>query len=96
MREALCAEPALDKVTKWNELELPDERTARWRATVTPTKLADLFDVTLEIELPKADGRKETTVTEACRLLRPTWSQPGDRETLRADARSRLAKRTYQ
>jgi len=96
VREALCAEPALDKVTKWNELELPDERTARWRATVTPTKLADLFDVTLEIELPKADGRKETTVTEACRLLRPTWSQPGDRETLRADARSRLAKRTYQ
>lgn len=94
VREALFAEPTLEKVTAWNDLELPDDRTAKWRATVTPTKLADLFDVTLEIELPAAEGRKETTVTETCRLLRPTWSQPGDRETLRTDARSKLAQRS--
>lgn len=96
VREALCAEPTREKVTAWNELELPNERRARWRATVTPTQVADLFEVTLEIELPASEGRKETMITETSRLLRPTWSQPADRETLRAEARSRLAKRTYQ
>jgi general secretion pathway protein I len=96
VREALCAEPTLTKVTDWNELELPDQSTARWRATVTPTNVADLFDVSLEIDLPKTAGRKEATIITTCRLLRPTWSQPADRETLRAAARSQLAKRTYQ
>jgi general secretion pathway protein I len=96
VREALCAEPTLTKVTDWNELELPDQSTARWRATVTPTNVADLFDVSLEIDLPKTADRKEATIITTCRLLRPTWSQPADRETLRAAARSQLAKRTYQ
>lgn len=96
VREALCAEPAREKITVWNKLELPGERTARWRATVTATTVADLYDVTLEIELPAGEGRKETTLTENHRLLRPTWSQGGEADTLRADARSRLAKRTFQ
>lgn len=96
VREALYAEPTLEKVTAWNDLELPEDRTARWRATVVPTTLADLFDVTLEIELPAADGRKGAVITETCRLLRPSWSQPADRDKLRADARSKLAQRTFQ
>ncbi|MDI1335451.1 MAG: prepilin-type N-terminal cleavage/methylation domain-containing protein [Lacunisphaera sp.] len=96
VREALRAEPAVDKVTAWNALTLPDDRSARWRATLTPTPVADLFDVSLEIELTDGDGKKLPTITETCRLLRPTWSQPADRETLRAAARSNLAKRTYQ
>jgi prepilin-type N-terminal cleavage/methylation domain-containing protein len=93
VREALYAEPRLEKVTGWNDLSLPDERAAHWRATVTPTPVADLFDVTLEFELTDSDGRSPTAVTETCRLLRPTWSQPADREALRAVARSKLAQR---
>lgn len=92
-RQALGLEPALDKVTAWNDLPLPDDRKARWRAVVTATTVADLFDVALEIELTAADGRTLPVVTENLRLLRPTWSQPADRETLRAAARSKLAKR---
>lgn len=95
VREALRAEPALEKVTAWNDLELPDDRSVRWRATVAPTTVADLFDVTLEFELPDKDG-KPVTHTETCRLLRPTWSLPAERETLRAAARSKLAQRTFQ
>jgi general secretion pathway protein I len=94
VREALRAEPSVDKVTGWNELTLPDDRSARWKATLAATTVADLFDVTLEIEL--TDGGNQTTLTETCRLLRPTWSQPADRDTLRAAARSKLAERTYQ
>ncbi len=96
VREALMAEPSLDKVTAWNELTLPDDRTARWRATVTPTPVADLFDVAIEVEFTASNGQRAPTVTENCRLLRPTWSQPADRDTLRAAARSKLAHRTFQ
>lgn len=96
VREALRTEPSLDKVTAWNELTLPNDRSARWRATLTPATVADLFDVSLEIELTDGDGKKLSPITETCRLLRPTWSQPADRETLRATARSKLAQRTYQ
>ena len=96
VREALRAAPAPDKITAWNELPLPDDRTARWRATLAPTTVADLFDVTLELELTDSDGKRQPTYTETCRLLRPTWSQPADRDTLRAAARSKLAQRTYQ
>lgn len=96
VREALCAQPVLEKVTTWNDLTLPNERQARWQATVKPTTVADLFDVTLEIELSADGGGEEATITETIRLLRPSWSQPADRDKLRAEARSKLAKRTYQ
>jgi general secretion pathway protein I len=97
VREALCAEPSLDKVTAWNELALPGvDRLAHWRATLTSTPVADLFDVTLEIELPGPNGRSVPAITQTLRLLRPTWSQPADRDKLRAAARSKLALRTYQ
>jgi general secretion pathway protein I len=96
VREALRAEPVREKVEAWNQLTLPDDRSARWQATLTPTPVADLFDVTLEVEFTTGGGGKTTTVTETCRLLRPTWSQGAERETLRANARSKLAQRTFQ
>ena len=96
VRQALYAEPTLDKVHAWNEIELPEDRKGKWRATVTPTKIADLFDVVLEIDLPAPKGSsQDLTFTETCRLMRPTWSQPADREALRTDARSKLAQRSF-
>lgn len=96
IREALRAEPALEKILAWNDLPLPDDRSARWRATLTATTVADLFDVALEIELTDQKGNKQPAIKETCRLLRPTWSHSADRDTLRAAARSKLAQRTYQ
>ncbi len=96
VRTALAAEPSLDKATTWNELPLPGERTARWRAVVTATEVADLFDVTLEVDLTDEDGNSLPAITQRLRLLRPTWSVPAEREALRTQARSRLAKRTFQ
>ena len=96
VRAAVCAEPSRDKATTWNELPLPGERAARWRAVVTPTGVADLFDVTLEVDLTDEDGNSLPPVSETLRLLRPTWSVPAEREELRTQARSRLAKRTFQ
>ncbi|MBI2516079.1 MAG: type II secretion system protein [Opitutae bacterium] len=93
---ALWSQPDLAKVEEWNDLELPDRYRARWQAAVTPTDVADLFDVTLQIELTSPDGGALPAITEDFRLLRPTWSQPADREALRAAARDRLAQRTNQ
>jgi general secretion pathway protein I len=91
---ALLAEADLDEVQQWHELELPDGYQARWQAAAALTEVADLFDVILQIELTDPNGGKLPAITENFRLLRPTWSQPADREALRAAARSRLAQRT--
>jgi general secretion pathway protein I len=96
VRQALCTEASLDKVTAWNDLPLPDDRTARWRATVTATNIADLFDVALEINVSGEDGRSQPAVTENLRLLRPTWSVPAESQALRGKARTNLAKRVFQ
>ncbi len=72
VRAALSAEPSLDKATTWNELPLPGERTARWRAVVTTTDVADLFDVTLEVDLTDENGNSLPAISEQLRLLRPT------------------------
>lgn len=91
---ALWTEADLARVQEWNDLELPDGYQARWQAVAAPTEVADLFEVILQIELTDPDGGKLPAITENFRLLRPTWSDPADREALRAAARSRLAERT--
>ncbi len=93
VRMALGGEPVLDKVTAWNELDLPQGRHARWRARVTATDIADLFDVALEIQLTDQKGSVLADQVEQLRLLRPTWSDPREREALRTAARNRLARR---
>ncbi len=95
VRSALRAEADRTRAEQWNEIALPDDRSARWKATVAATTVADLFDVTLEVEFTDTGGAR-AAFTETCRLLRPTWSQPGEREALRTEARKKLAQRTYQ
>jgi len=96
VRAALRAEPDPVRVQEWNDLPLPDGRDARWRAEIAATTVADLFDVTLTIEITGGQVADRPVITETCRLLRPTWSQPADREALRAASRAKLAERTYQ
>lgn len=80
----------LEDVEKGDDVVLPGERTARWKATVEATTVSDLFTAVLEVELPKADTRETITVTETFTLLRPTWSEEADRKKLRDDAKKRL------
>ena len=95
VRAALYAttDPALAQA--WNDLALPEARHARWRAVITPGQLADLFVVECQVEI-SGTGEKDTfKATEHLMLLRPTWSQPADRETLRAASRDKLAQRKW-
>ncbi len=94
VRRALGSEPERKKAEDWNECLLPGNRSARWRARITPTPVADLFEVVLEGELPAEGDKLQGNFLEDLRLLRPTWSEPAERAALRAAARARLAQRT--
>lgn len=96
VRAAFRAQTDPKALEAWVDLPLPDGRKARWRATLAPTTVSDLFDATLEIEFTEADGTRVAPLTETWRLLRPTWSQPADREALRAKAREKLSQRSFQ
>ncbi|RRJ99855.1 type II secretion system protein [Opitutaceae bacterium TAV3] len=80
----------LEDVEKGDDVVLPGDRTARWKATVEPTPVSDLFTAVLEVELPKPDTKETVTMTETFTLLRPTWSEEADRKKLRDDAKKRL------
>ncbi len=62
----------------------------KWTAEIEPDTTTDLFRVTFTcvVTEPFADTR---TVKEQFMLLRPTWSDPTARTTLRQSAASRIA-----
>lgn len=90
-REVMLAEPDRALVERGGDLVLPDGRTATWRATVTPSEVSDLFDVTLELDAPPPGGSGDLVRNkETLRLLRPTWSTEAERKERRDRARQRL------
>jgi general secretion pathway protein I len=92
-RVALLAEPDRAAAERGGDVILPDSRTARWRATITPVAVSDLFDVSLEVEVPpSASGGELLRHTTTLRLLRPTWSTKAEQDQRVSAARQRLAK----
>lgn len=101
-RAALMAEADRALAERGGDVTLPDGRRAVWRATITPTNVSDLFDVTLEVEAPPppvvasstgaaaAPSTEPLRATQTLRLLRPTWSVEAERRLLRESARRRL------
>lgn len=93
IRSQIIKEPDLDTFEEGGEVETVDSGTAYWQAVVEPAFVADLFDVTLTIELPETDYREAEVITERFYLLRPTWSEPLDRSEIIADNKERLEDR---
>jgi general secretion pathway protein I len=90
-RVALMAEPDVEKAREGDEADTTDGGRLRWRARIEPTDLPDLFEVELEVELRGREGETRTHL-ERFRLLRPTWSDAGERETLRSETAERIRK----
>lgn len=94
-RALVLAEPDRAKVERGGEVARLAGGNLRWTATIAETTRADLFKVTLEMEInppaPAAARREQ----QAFLLLRPTWSDPAEREKLRAAFREQLAKRGF-
>lgn len=92
-RVALLAEPDRALAERGGDVILPDGRTARWRASLSPTAVSDLFDVVLEVEMPpSAEGGELLRSTSTLRLLRPSWSTDAERNERTQAARKRIGK----
>lgn len=89
-RAALLAEADREAAEQGAEFESAEGRRVRWSATIEGTNVADLFQVTFTCELSDPSSIKPVVVTQAFRVLRPTWSDAAERETLRAEARDRI------
>ncbi len=89
-RDMLLAEGSLDAALEGADFEGADGGRVKWKAEIEPTETADLFQVTFTCEIEAAKETPARTVVETFRLLRPTWSQPADREALRAESRQRI------
>jgi len=65
-------------------------RHVKWTADIEPTDTTDLFTVTFTCTISEGMAQP-AKVTETFMLLRPTWSDPATRSTLRQNAASRVA-----
>lgn len=89
VRAAVLAESDRVKVEEGGPLALADGRSLRWSAEIEPAEVADLFAVTLAAETEGGAAAETWSRRERIMLLRPGWSEPGEREELRAAAKSR-------
>lgn len=89
-RATLSAEPDRERAEEGGDFESAQGRRVRWTAEIEPAGVADLFTVTFRCEVTEPGTSQPQEVTEVFRLLRPTWSEALERETLRAEARTRI------
>jgi general secretion pathway protein I len=92
LRAVVLTEPELAKVEEGGRIALPGGRELNWKAQVEPTNVADLFQLTLEAEVPASGDSEEWQQRQVLHLFRPGWSDPAEREELREKTRQRIAK----
>jgi general secretion pathway protein I len=94
-RATLLAEPDRAKAEHGGEIALLAGGNLRWKATIDELPRADLFRVTLDLEVAPPAPLPTRREQEVFLLLRPTWSEPAQREKLRTAFRESLAKRQF-
>ena len=92
LRLTVLSEPDKKKVEDGGRLALPNGEQLVWSAKIEPTDVADLFRVNLRGETVKTTGPEAWQRSQSLQLLRPTWSDPAEREKLRDITRQRLLK----
>jgi len=92
-RAAMLETANFADIEKGGDVYLPDDRMARWKGKIEPTTVADLFRVTITVEIQATAGGSYGAPREQSQwILRPTWSVESDRTKLLADAKQRLLK----
>jgi general secretion pathway protein I len=92
LRAVVLTEPELAKVEEGGRIALANGRQLNWKATVEPTQVADLFQLTLEADSPASGEAEAWQRRQVLHLLRPSWSDPAEREELREKTRQRIAR----
>jgi prepilin-type N-terminal cleavage/methylation domain-containing protein len=92
-RAAMLETANFADIEKGGDVYLPDDRMARWKGKIEPTTVADLFWVTITVEIQATAGGSYGAPREQSQwILRPTWSVESDRTKLLADTKQRLLK----
>lgn len=89
-RAALLAEADRDTAEQGATFDGGNGRRVQWKAAIEPTGTADLFTVTFTCEINAPELPKPEITRETFRVLRPTWSEPAERDKLRAAAKARI------
>jgi prepilin-type N-terminal cleavage/methylation domain-containing protein len=66
-------------------------RHVKWTADIEPAETTDLFSVTFTCTITEPAAAEARKTVESFMLVRPTWSDPTARTTLRQNAASRIA-----
>ncbi len=96
LRLTVLFEPDRKKIEDGGRIVLPEGQQLVWTAKIDPTDVADLFRVTLTGETAQTTGPEAWKRSQTLQLLRPTWSDPAEREKLREVTRQRLLKQRTQ
>lgn len=91
-RERLRAEPDRRKAEEGGDFRSSEGRRVEWRAEIEPTEMPDLFTVRFRCRLEEAPPAPAREVEEVFHLLRPTWSEAGERDKRRAEVRKRIVR----
>jgi general secretion pathway protein I len=78
------------KIEDGGDFDSPGGRRVHWSAQIEPTETADLFLVHFLCEINDPAASDPQKIAQDFRVLRPTWSDPADRDKLRQDARERI------
>ncbi len=89
-RSLIMAQADRKLVEKGGEFDTVGGRHVQWTGEIESTTMPDLFEVTMTCDLSASGDLPEKKVIEHFRLLRPTWSDPVERDKLRADDRKRI------
>jgi general secretion pathway protein I len=90
VRMQLLLEPSLEAAEDGGDYPTLNHGEANWQAAIEPTEIVDLFKVELQIEFSDPPEGQIASYSEQLYLLRPTWSEAGDRSELLEDKRAAL------
>ncbi|RPG85996.1 MAG: prepilin-type N-terminal cleavage/methylation domain-containing protein [Coraliomargarita sp. TMED73] len=90
VRLQLLLEPNLELAEEGNNMETLSCGEAEWQAEILPTELVDLFQVRFLVEFSDPPEGLPENYSETLYLLRPTWSEPDERDDLLAEKREAL------
>jgi general secretion pathway protein I len=81
-----------DLQTAQHGMEFDDgDRHVKWICEIDPATTTDLFSVAFTCTITEPGAAKPTVSIQNFMLLRPTWSDPAARTTLRQAAADRIA-----
>lgn len=80
----------IEELEEGGEVFTGSHGEATWEVEYETALVADLFKATLIVEILDKETDEMKQVVETHYLTRPTWSDPIERDDLRADTRDRL------